>query len=150
MASFESGFGHSRLRRSIITFFGLLVLGFVYQCLIMYDALAKRNTIQLIGLCIYAACLSVYAILQVDQTRRIIIDAKSKHNIAEDNDVWTAMRPLVVAIATLTGLYFLTICFLSYKLYDEFAWSIFAQLHADYRMKRKYFTFQACSPSQLA
>ena len=132
------------MTRSLPTFVVLLVFGLVYQCLLLYDALSKRNTIQLIGLCVYAACLLVYSVLQIDQTRSIVLGSQKIHYILPDDDVWASVRVLVLANATITGLYLLTMCFLSFKLYyEEFAWSILQQLGADYRMKRRYFTFQA-------
>lgn len=42
----------------------LFILAFVYQSLLIYDTLVQKNTMQLFGLCFYAACLSVYAGLQ--------------------------------------------------------------------------------------
>jgi len=53
--------------KAVPTFMSLLIFSFVYQSLLLDATLARRNTIQLLGVCIYAVCLCVYAALQTHE-----------------------------------------------------------------------------------
>jgi hypothetical protein len=128
--------------RTIPTILSLLIFGFIYQSLLLYDTLATKNTIQLFGLCIYAVCLCVYTSLQVDQAERALDALASLNYVAPASSPSYDMRPLVLTNAIITGVYVLAISSISYKLYYEFQWSIYRQLNADLAMQRRYFTFK--------
>ena len=101
-----------------------------------------KNTIQIIGLCIYNFGLLVYAAVQKNQ----ITD--SVRHLAEENDLLPTShiardtRPFLVALPCLVALGTLLLSIVAWKLYDEFAWSIYKHISADLRMKRRYLTFQ--------
>ena len=127
--------------KTIPSFLTLLIFGFIYQALLLYDTLAQRNTIQLIGLCIFAACLFIYAVLQIDEVEKVILVLLSFHRLIPASDVYF-IRPLSIANAVLTGLYTTTIALVSFKLYSEFQWTIYRLLNADLKMQQRYFTFK--------
>lgn len=81
----------------------LLSLASVYQVLLLYDTLAHRNTIQLIGLCVYSALLCVYAVLQIHQ-----VDL-----LAEEYNEVVQFRPLPRSIGVVTGAFTAIICAVS-------------------------------------
>ncbi|KAM5456850.1 hypothetical protein MaudCBS49596_001091 [Microsporum audouinii] len=126
--------------KTIPTFLTLYIFGFVYELVLVYDALRLKNTIQVIGLCICNFGLLIYGAVQIDQ-----IDSAVKA-LAEDQliqpGVLGEIRPFLIAIPCITGLGTVAMSFLAWKLYDEFAWTIYKHISADLRMKRRYLTYQ--------
>ncbi|KAG8533849.1 uncharacterized protein KY384_001590 [Bacidia gigantensis] len=134
-------------RQTIPTFLVLYIFGFLYELLLVWDALRLKNTIQIIGLCLYNLGLLIYAAVQLDQ----ISDAKKDllsfpgssidHN-AIDKDVYPAVKPFLIAIPCIIAFGTVCMAFVARKLYDEFAWTIYKHISADLRMKRRYLTYQ--------
>jgi hypothetical protein len=135
--------------KTIPSLLSLLIFGFIYQALLLYDTLAQRNTMQLIGLCIFAACLFIYAVLQIQELEKVILVLSEARNgdpasliTSPARGVDFLIRPLSIANAVLTGLYTTIISFVSFKLYSEFQWTIYRLLNADLKMQQRYFTFK--------
>ena len=130
--------------KSIPTFLSLLIFGFFYQCLLLYDTLAHKNTMQLIGLCFYAICLFIYSAIQWDEIEKTldVLYATTDRQIFLDASAWWEIKPLLTANACLTAIYVLFISFATCKLYDDFQWKIFKQLNADLEVQRRYFAFK--------
>ncbi|KAL1952745.1 hypothetical protein VTO42DRAFT_4302 [Malbranchea cinnamomea] len=127
--------------KTIPTFLTLYIFGFVYELVLVYDALRMKNTIQIIGLCICNVGLLIYGAVQIDQIDEAIVNlADPKHLI--DPSVWGEVKPFLIAIPCIIGLATVLMCFLAWKLYDEFAWTIYKHISADLRMKRRYLTYQ--------
>ena len=125
---------------TIPTFLTLYIFGFVYQVVLVYDALRLKNTIQIIAICAYDLALLVYAAVQMDQ----IHDAVNGLDITGQIDarVWIAVKPFLIAIPCVIAVGTLAMSFVARKLYDEFAWTIYKHISADLRMKRRYLTYQ--------
>ena len=130
----------SRPTRTIPTFLALYIFGFVYQLILVYDALRLKNTIQVIGLCIYNVGLLVYAAVQMDQIHQAVEELSGGNNI--DPEVWEIEKPYLIAIPCVIALGTVLLAIIAWKLYDEFAWTIYKHISADLRMKRRYLTFQ--------
>ena len=123
--------------RTIPTFLTLYIFGFFYQLVLVWDALRLKNTIQIIGLCIYNVGLLIYGAVQMEQIKQAF------SLLAGDNHaLWDQTKPFLIAIPVILafGTGFLSIA--AWKLYDEFAWTIYKHISADLRMKRRYLTFQ--------
>lgn len=121
----------------------LLILGFIYQLFILYDTLAQRNFIQVIGLCAYSGCLCVYTILQIDEVK---LSWTLLFGIGDiPVQTWSSVRSLLTAISVITGVSTILLCGSSWKLYGEFQWTIVQRLNADLRLRRRYLTFQGSS-----
>lgn len=146
-AQFQTHLNHGATARppsrTIPTFLTLYIFGFLYQLLLVYDALRLKNTIQVIGLCMFDVALLVYAAVQMTQIHDAI-------NILRDDldgplikpVVWTSIRPYLVAVPCVLALGLVLMSVIAWKLYDEFAWTIYKHISADLRMKRRYLTFQ--------
>ena len=111
--------------------------------LLAYDALRLKNTIQVIGLCIYNVGLLVEAAVQIDQ----IFDAVNGLAAAPggpeiDPNYWGRIHPFVVAVPCVIALFSVLMVGVSWMLYKEFSWSIYTQLSADLNLKRRYLTYQ--------
>ena len=132
--------------RTITTFLTLYIFGLLYQLLLVYDALRLKNTIQIIGLCLYNVGLLIYAAVQMDQIQTAVLNLNSKHEI--DLKIWTTIKPFLIALPVLIAIGTVFMSVVAWKLYDEFAWTIYKHISADLRMKRRYLTFQVCLPSE--
>ena len=123
---------------TIPTFLTLYIFGLVYQVVLVYDALRLKNTIQIIGICMYNLGLLLYAAVQMSQ----IHDAIDGLGGNIDPNTWTAVKPFLVAIPCVIAVGSFAMSFVARKLYDEFAWTIYKHISADLRMKRRYLTYQ--------
>ncbi|KAI0877711.1 hypothetical protein GGS24DRAFT_94191 [Hypoxylon argillaceum] len=127
--------------KTIPTFLGLFILGFIYEVILVWDALIAKNTIQIIGVCIANLALLVYGALQIDQIHEAIDILKLK-NVFWDENVWPETQAELIAIPAIIGLITLGLSFMAWKLYQEFAWDILKQIGADYRMKKRFLHYQ--------
>ncbi|EXJ92686.1 hypothetical protein A1O3_01238 [Capronia epimyces CBS 606.96] len=126
--------------RTIPTFLTLYIFGFVYQLVLVWDALRMKNTIQVIGLIMYNVGLLIYGSVQMEQIKDAVFQ------LAEDDfirrEIWRDTQPFLIAIPCILalGTVFMSVC--AWKLYDEFAWTIYKRISADLRMKRRYLQYQ--------
>lgn len=128
---------------TIPTFLALYIFGFLYQLLLVYDTLRLKNTIQVIGLGLYNVGLLIYAAVQMNQIQDAVTLLDKKKDI--DSSVWHTVRPYLIAIPCIIALATILMAVIAWKLYDEFAWTIYKHISADLRMKRRYLTFQVSS-----
>ena len=123
-----------------ISYLTLFIFAHVFLIGLVYDALRLKNTIQVIGLCFFNGALFIYAAIQMDQIKEandyLESDNRSKRNI------WPDIQPFLIAIPCVLGLCTILMSIVAWKLYDEFAWTIYKHISADLRMKRRYLTFQ--------
>jgi hypothetical protein len=99
-----------------------------------------KNTIQVIGLVLYNIGLLIYGAVQLNQIRDAILQLAESDYIRQD--VWSDTQPFLVAVPCViaVGTILLGVC--AWKLYDEFAWTIYKRISADLRMKRRYLQYQ--------
>lgn len=127
--------------KTIPTFLALFIFGFMYELVLVWDALRVKNTIQVIGLCIANLALMVYSAIQIDQLQEAITILKNQ-NAVSDLDVWTEVQGVLIAIPCIIGVATIALGFISWKLYQEFAWDILKHIGADYRMKKRFLHYQ--------
>lgn len=131
--------------KTIPTFLTLFIFGYLYELIIVLDALRMKNTIQIIGVCIANLALLVYSALQVEQIQvalGILEDNGAlAHGITaamlwDDIKAYLIASPVIIAVATIGMVYF------AWKLYQQFAWDILKNIGADYRMKKRFLHYQ--------
>ena len=122
---------------TIPTFLTLFIFGCIYQLVLVVDALRLKNTIQVIGICLLNIAELIYAAIQKDQLRDAFdsIQAPTEDFLRETNPFLIAV-PCVLAVGTVL------MSFVAWKLYNEFAWTIYKHISADLRLKRRYLAFQ--------
>lgn len=131
--------------KTIPTFLTLIIFGFLYELVIVWDALRMKNTIQVIGVCIANLALLVYTALQVDQISRAlgILDQKNALEDGITNTIlWSEIQAFLIAIPAIIALGTVMMIFISWKLYQDFAWDILKNIGADYRMKKRFLHYQ--------
>lgn len=125
--------------KTIPTFLTLFVFAFVYDLVLIWDALRGKNTIQIIGICIANLALLAYTALQIDQIGDSIT---LLHDAMKEPNVWLQVRAYLVAIPIIIGVCTVALSWIAWKLYKEFAWDILKQIGADYRMKKRFLHYQ--------
>ncbi|MCJ1479524.1 hypothetical protein MMC13_008210 [Lambiella insularis] len=124
--------------KTIPTFLTLYIFGLLYQLVLVWDALRMKNTIQIIGLCAYDIGLLIYAGVQINELQAASDSLTSLSN----PDLWQDITPFLTAIPCVLALGLILMTLVAWKLYDEFAWTIYKHISADLKMKRRYLTFQ--------
>lgn len=134
--------------KTIPTFLTLFIFGFLYTLVIVWDALRQKNTIQVIGVCFSNLALMVYTTIQVDQILEAI-DVLKYYNGLEQGVkpkiLWGDIRPYLIAIPAIIALATVCMVFISWKIYQEYAWDILKNIGADYRMKKRFLHYQVCA-----
>ena len=97
-----------------------------------YDALRLKNTIQIIGLCLYNLGLLIYAAVQMAEINGAV----------KESTTWSAEQPFLIAIPCVIAVGSIAMSIVARKIYDEFAWTIYKHISADLRMKRRYLAYQ--------
>jgi hypothetical protein len=130
----------SQPKTTIPTFLTLYIFGFLYQLVLVYDALHLKNTIQIIGLCMYNVGLLIYGSVQQNQIEEAVSLLARSGEI--DLAIWSQTKPFLIAIPCVLAFGTLLLSLEAWKLYDEFAWTIYKHISADLRLKRRYLTYQ--------
>lgn len=131
--------------KTIPTFLTLFIFGFLYELVIVWDALRMKNTIQVIGVCIANLALLIYTAIQVDQIQMAITVLASHaalHEGVTSDVLWSDIKAFLIAIPAVIALATAGMAFVSWKLYQEFAWDILKVIGADYRMKKRFLHYQ--------
>jgi len=118
----------------------LYIFGFLYQLVLVWDALRLKNTIQVIGLVAYNVGLLIYGAAQTEQIKDAVNQLHAEDGF--DQSVWSHTKPFLIAIPCILALGTVLMAVCAWKLYDEFAWTIYKHISADLRMKRRYLTYQ--------
>ena len=118
------------------------MFGFIYQVALAYDALRMKNTIQVIGLVMYNVGILIYASIQLDTIDDAVNALEDTHFIVQY--FWPKVKPMLIAMPALMAAFTIVLGFEAWKLYDEFAWTIYKHISADLRLKRRYLTYQVC------
>ena len=133
--------------RTIPTYLAVFMFGYLYQMVLVYDGLRLKNTIQVIGLCIYNVGILVYAAIQMDQIKEAVGALKETRLI--DPSFMRDTKPFLIVEPCLMAFGTLLMSFEAWKLYDEFAWTIYKHISADLRLKRRYLTYQVGRPTRI-
>lgn len=99
-----------------------------------------KNTIQIIGLVMYNCGLLIYGAVQMDQIRDAILELSEDDFIRKN--IWSDTKPFLIAIPIILAVGTVLLAACAWKLYDEFAWTIYKRISADLRMKRRYLQYQ--------
>jgi hypothetical protein len=131
---------------SVPTYLALFIFGFLYQLVLVYDALRAKNTIQVIGLCLYNVGMVIYSGVQIAQVKEaidnLITPPDGSLGPQIDENIWNKLHWFLLACPCVIALGTILLSGVAWKLYHEFAWTIYKNISADLRLKRRYLTFQ--------
>lgn len=148
----EPGASRPSATYTIPTYLALFIFGFIYELVLAWDALRLKNTIQVIGICIYNVGMLIYSSVQMDQVDEAVQELLGRGQI--EDYTWRQLRPFLVAAPCVIALGTVLLSFVAWKLYNEFAWTIYKHISADLRLKRRYLTYQvrplACAHNTLS
>lgn len=113
----------------------------------MYDALRAKNTIQVIGIVFMNLAIMVYTSIQGDQIEDAFKNLRDRRLI--DTGFWDDVKGYLIALPIITAAGTVILAGIAWKLYEEFAWTIYKQISADVRMKNRYLLYQVGSESEL-
>jgi hypothetical protein len=157
LSSLEGSPAQSNRRRTstattIPTYLALFIFGFIYQLVLAWDALRLKNTIQVIGICIYNGGMLIYSSLQTSQVSEAIQQLGRENRIenGEVSETYARLRPFLIAAPCVIALGTVLLSFVAWKLYNEFAWTIYKHISADLRLKRRYLTYQVSLPNSCS
>ncbi len=136
----KKGTGATSQSRTVPTYLSLFIFGFLYEVVLAYDALRLRNTIQVIGLCIFNLALMIYAAIQIDQLNDALFKLVTLGQLPPT--LWKELEPYLIAVPCIVAFVTLLLGFIAWKLYGEFAWTIYKNISADLRLKRRLLTYQ--------
>ncbi|KAF2858264.1 hypothetical protein K470DRAFT_260014 [Piedraia hortae CBS 480.64] len=125
---------------TIPTYLALFIFGFLYELVLVWDALRLKNTIQVIGICIYNLGMLIYSAVEMSQVKEAVPPLIGTNNF--HMGTYHDMRPFLVAAPCVIALCTVLLSFVAWKLYDEFAWTIYKHISADLRLKRRFLTYQ--------
>lgn len=140
--------------KTIPTFLTLFIFGFLYELVLVYDALRLKNTIQIIGLCIANLALMVYTAIQIEQIQEAITDLSAAgamtgqyttalgKAVSASDALWSEIQGFLIAIPIVLAIGTIVMSWIAWKLYQVFAWDILKQIGADYRMKKRFLYYQ--------
>lgn len=128
--------------RAIPTYFALFLFAEIFGIIVAWDSLRLKNTIQVIGLCLYHLALMVYAVIQIDQIKEAL-----GATLISDSSVWgtsspESIQPWLIVVPTVIGVSVLFLSFFAYRLYEELGWTIYKHIGADLALRRRYMAYQ--------
>lgn len=151
-------------KRTIPTFLALFIFGYLYELILVWDALRQKNTIQIIGLCFANLAMMIYTSIQVQQIHdslnvlsgnltalQVDIYSEGVTGITFENVLknklpashyWPDISGFLIAIPCVCAIVTAFMGFCAWKLYQEFAWDILKYIGADYRMKKMFLHYQ--------
>lgn len=137
---YDNNDGTIRLR----SFLGLYIFALVYELALSYDALKRKNTFQLVGLCLCNFGLFVYGVVQMKEIRETISGLSISE--ASGNILWKHYQIELILIPVFIGVCTIAMIFVTWRLRAENSWNIYQSMSADLQMNRRYFTYQVGIP----
>jgi hypothetical protein len=122
------------------SFLGLYIFALLYELALSYDALRRKNTIQLVGLCICNLGLLTYGFLQMQEIKSTVTTVLNDKTVSDH--ILKMYRIELVLVPVILGVGTVAMTFFTWKLRAEFSWSIYKNISADLQMKRRYLTYQ--------
>ncbi|KAJ5098655.1 hypothetical protein N7532_005656 [Penicillium argentinense] len=122
------------------SFLGLYIFALFYELALSYDALRRKNTFQLTGLCICNFGLFLYGGIQMKEIHETISNLSG--TARSGSRLWRTYLIELILVPVFLGVCTVIMAFVTWKLRAEFSWTIYKSINADLQMSRRYFTYQ--------
>ncbi|KAJ1973526.1 hypothetical protein H4R35_004075 [Dimargaris xerosporica] len=113
---------------SMLVYDSLFIVAEVFFLVIAWEAMAHKNTIQVIAATIFNYCLLVYSLIQYFQN-------ESSSRVVTNNNSLQVLRVAIIAIITVCSLSFTA---LLWEIFLDFGWMIYKKLGADLSLRQMY------------
>ncbi|KAJ5888906.1 hypothetical protein N7495_008947 [Penicillium taxi] len=133
-------FGNTQGTLRLRSFLALYIFALLYELVLAYDALRRKNAFQLVGLCCCNLGLFAYGIVQTHEVRETMLSLAV--DVSESAHLWRLYRIGLIVVPVLLGIATIAMSFVTWKLRAEFAWYIYKDISADLQMNRHYFIYQ--------
>ncbi|PWO00593.1 hypothetical protein FA09DRAFT_304815 [Tilletiopsis washingtonensis] len=127
--------------KTIPVFLALFVFGMLFCVAISLDANRLKNTIQVIGVCIFNLALIVTAALQIPQVK-IALRIQNQAIGGVPPGLYDEVQKFLIVVPVVTGLAQIPITYLTYKLWGEYGWSVYKALGASIEQRRRFLVYQ--------
>jgi hypothetical protein len=123
-------------------------LGCLYQLILTLDSYRIKNHIQIFMLCVANVCLSIVTILQYGEVQHasaraaVGFNGKNLPFAKRDWEFWGRVSPGLIVCAVVSCTCSTVMCFVSMKLYREFAWALYQDVSPDMAIQWKYMYYQ--------
>ncbi|KAK6821860.1 hypothetical protein PG987_014685 [Apiospora arundinis] len=141
--AYQGNSGHT-----VPMYLSLFIFAFVYELIVVYDALRLNSMIQLVGLCIYNFLVLLYAAVQPVHVKDALDTLETSYAMGTkplldpDHHTWQRIGLALIAVVVVQAVATFALAFLTYKLHFEFAWVVYKVINADISMKRRLLNFQ--------
>lgn len=138
--------------RTVRLYLSLFTLAYVFQCVIVYDALRLSSMIQIVGVCIYNLFLLAYAVVQpVHIAKDLNLLNESlvlgvTPILPPELNTWSRVRPFLWVVTSVQAVATVTVFYLAFKLHSELAWLVYKVINADRAIRRRLLHFQVSHP----
>ncbi|KAI9293235.1 hypothetical protein K502DRAFT_338132, partial [Neoconidiobolus thromboides FSU 785] len=131
--------------RIINVYISIFIFSRIFQLILAFDAIKNKNTIQLIGLCIFNIGCFGYSIIQVTQLSNAnnnqCLNFTDNNTISDITFDFKAICPLLLSVCIILGLISPIYCYLTFKLYKEYGWEIYKKIGAHTEMKNMFLQY---------
>jgi len=118
---------------TVPTYLALFIFGFVYEVALVWDALRLKNTIQVIGLCLYNLGLLIEAAIQFLQLSDVVEYLGAQTPPADNErpaieiDFKSQVHPYIIAMPAVIGLGTVLMMIIAWFLFREFTKDLYDQ-----------------------
>jgi hypothetical protein len=126
----------------------VFILGMLVQAALAFDALRGRNSLQLIGICIFNSCIFVFCVMRYLQTvtnaglLKVGYNGVGKPFVDTSKHYERVIAPTLLPLTIIVGVCALASFFLTLRLSTEFAWAIYRQVSGNIKARRRYLAYQ--------
>lgn len=138
--------------RTVRLYLFLFILAYLFELIVVYDALRLSSMIQVVGVCIYNLFLLTYAAVQplhIEKDFNTLSKSLAEGTrpiLPPDLDTWHRVRPILLGVTLVQSVATAALLYIAFKLHAEFAWLVYRVVHADLSMKRRLLNFQVSHP----
>jgi len=134
--------------RTLPCYFALFALAQLFHLVLTLDALKLRNIIQVIGLLIFQAALTIYGGIQIQETHSAIVQTPGADcryyyvTCSGPGSLWSVLTPFQIVAPVVSGVALIILCYFAWQLYHEFGWAVFRIVGADPQLKDMFRYYQ--------
>lgn len=128
--------------------FAVTVLGCCFQVVSALDSCRNKNNIQVWAQCgvnFYICIMAGLQFSRVKETTYRVLRGHDKHGnpfAKEDVGFWAWASPALITCIIVASICTIILCFLGYRLHQQFSWSLFEHFSPDRRIRSRHFKYQ--------